>query len=180
MEKEARFRILNKTSKTVTLKLSGKPMEFSWGEFNKKLVVVDKFWAVLNEAEKKKQEEADDLINQAVVCVMIQRGNSDVANKLAHMAALPGIVDKVAEMLECNNGQVLDIIRQRLMMMNPFMVNPMFSDDTLKRNHMYRKNPTKGFEKEESKAVPVGDEKKPTLGDAFSCLGELKDKLENK
>ena len=65
MEKEVRFRILNKTSKTVTVKLGGKPMEFPWEEFNKKLVVVDKFWAVLNEEEKKRQEEKERLATES-------------------------------------------------------------------------------------------------------------------
>ena len=142
MEKEVRFRILNKTSKTVTVKLGDKPMEFPWEEFNKKLVVVDKFWAILNEEEKKKQEEADELVNQAVVCVMFQRGNGDPIRKLAYMAQLGKISTKLQEMLECTGAEVLDLIRKRLMLMNPFMVNPMFDDETLKRNHMYRKKET--------------------------------------
>lgn len=199
MEKEVRFRILNKTAKTVTVKLGGKPMEFPWEEFNKKLVVVDKFWAVLNEEEKKKQEEADDLVNQAVICVMIQRGNGDVSNKLVHMAALPGIIDKLVVMLECDKMQVLNIIRRRLMLMNPFMVTPMFSDDTLKQHHVYRKKNSLFTEDEEESSKEYKDEsnvmnrpvvnergqkghqygpEKPTLGDAFSCLADLKEKLE--
>ena len=200
MEKEVRFRILNKTSKTVTVKL-GKPMTFSWEEFNKKLVVVDKFWSVLNEEEKKKQEEADELVNDAVICVMFQRGNGDPIRKLAYMAQLGEITTKLQEMLECDNAMVIDIIRKRLMLMNPFMVNPMFDDETLKRNHMYRKkNPLFTEDEEESQKEyedesdamnrPIVNEKgqkghqygpeKPTLGDAFSCLGELKKKMENK
>lgn len=187
MEKEARFRILNKTSKTVTVKLMGKPMTFSWEEFNKKLVVVDKYWAILNESEKKKQAEADELINQAVICVLFQRGNGDVGNKLAHMAALPGIIDKLMVMLECDKLQVLDLIRHRLMMMNPFMVNPMFSDETLRKNHINtNKESIENELNEDSRSImnekgqkgyQYGPEK-PTLGDAFSCLGELKSKLE--
>ena len=190
MEKEVRFRILNKTSKTVTIKLQGKPMTFSWEEFNKKLVVVDKFWAVLNETEKKKQKEADELVNQAVVCVMFQHGNGDPIRKLSYLAQLGEITTKLQEMLECDNAQVLDIIRKRLMLMNPFMVNPMFDDETLKRNHMYRKPETikKELEKEvETDYRSVKNEKNetggqygshtPTFGDAFSTLGELKKKL---
>lgn len=178
MEKEVRFRILNKTSKTVTVKL-GKPMTFSWEEFNKKLIVVDKFWAVLNDEEKKKQEEAEDLINQAVICVMFQQGNGDAGKKLAYMAALPDIVDKAEKLLECSKLEVLGLIRQRLMLMNPFMVNPMFSDETLKRNHMYRSKESikREMDKEVSKPVPVFDEPKPTFGDAFTQLAELKEKL---
>ena len=189
MEKEVRFRILNKTSKTVTVKLMGKPMEFSWEEFNKKLVVVDKFWAVLNEEEKKKQAEADELVNDAVVCVMLQRGNADPIRKLSALAQLAKITEKLQEMLECDNAQVLDIIRKRLMLMNPFMVNPMFDDETLKRNHMYRKKETatRQLEKESSDYRPVKNDKNeaggqygshtPTFGDAFGCLAELKEKM---
>lgn len=177
MDKETRFRILNKTAKTVTVKLMDKPMTFSWEEFNKKLIVVDKVWAILNDAEKKKQEEADDLVNDAVVAVLIQNGGGDPSFKLAHIAALPGIIDKLTVLLECNRLEVMNIIRKRLMAMNQFMVNPMFSDDILNKNGVHHK---KRYNKQEenSKPVHVFDEKKPTLGDAFSCLGELKDKLE--
>ena len=191
MEKEVRFRILNKTSKTVTVKLMGKPMEFSWEEFNKKLVVVDKFWAVLNEEEKKNQEECDALINDAVICVMFQRGNSEPIKKLAYLAQLGEITKKLQEKLGCDNAQVLDLIRKRLMLMNPFMVNPMFDDETLKRNHMYRKKETatRQLEKEvESDYREVKNTKGqngaqfgptgPTFGDAFSCLAELKEKID--
>ena len=177
MDKKNRIRILNKTAKTVTLKLGDEPMTFSWEEFNKKLVVVDNIWAVPNEEEAKKQAEADDLVNHAVVGVMLQRGNADVTAKMSALMSLPGIIDKLTELLECSKAEVMEIIRKRLMLMNPFMVNPMFSDETLKKNGIHHK---KRYNKQEenSKPVPVFDEKKPTLGDAFSCLGELKDKLE--
>jgi len=171
MEKEVRFRILNKTSKTVTVKLMGKPMEFSWEEFNKKLIVVDKFWAVLNEEEKKKQEEADELVNDAVVCVMLQRGNAEPTRKLAALMQLSTITKKLEELLECSNVEVLNIIRQRLMMLNDWMVEPMF--DTKKHCKNF-----KSKNEESSKPVPIGEEHKPTLGDAFSCLGKLKETLE--
>ena len=132
MEKEVRFRILNKTSKTVTVKFGGKPMEFPWEEFNKKLVVVDKFWAVLNEEEKKRQDKAEELINNAVVAMMIQNGNGDAGTKLTHLAVLGKCIDDAAELLECSRLEVMQLIRKRLMLMNPFMVNPMFDDETLK------------------------------------------------
>lgn len=171
MEKEVRFRILNKTSKTVTVKLMGKPMEFTWEEFNKKLIVVDKVWAVLNEEEKKKQEEADELVNDAVVCVMLQRGNSDPIRKLSALAQLGTITEKLQVMLECTPAEVMNIIRQRLMLLNDWMVEPMF--DTKKHCKNF-----KSKNEEPSKPVPIGEEHKPTLGDAFSCLEKLKETLE--
>ena len=187
MEKEVRFRILNKTSKTVTVKLD-KPMTFSWEEFNKKLVVVDKFWAILNEAEKKKQKEADDLVNDAVICVMLQRGNAEPIRKLSALGHLATITEKLQELLECTNMEVLQLIRQRLMLLNPFMVNPMFDEPT--------GNPLMTEEEEESQKEyedecdeyrQIKDKKghtgaqfgptAPTFGDAFSQLAELKEKL---
>ena len=174
MEKEPRFRILNKTSKTVTVKLMGKPMTFSWVEFNKKLIVVDKFWAILNETEKKKQDEAEDLINNAIICVMLQRGNADTIKKLSALAKLADIVDKLQEILECSNAEVLQLIRKRLMLLNPFMTNPMF--DTHKNNSFIRKyeEESKKKYKEECDKYESG---KTTFGDAFYCLSELIDKL---
>lgn len=173
MEKEVRFRILNKTSKTVTVKL-GKPMTFSWEEFNKKLVVIDKFWAVLNEAEKKKQKEADELVNDAVVCVLLQRGNADPMRKISALGQLATITDKLQEMLECTNAEVLQLIRQRLMILNSFMVNPMF--DTPTHNPLMTEDeeePQEEYENECDEYEPS----RPTFGDAFSQLAELKDKL---
>ena len=180
MAKEPRFRILNKTRETVTLKLQDKPMTFSWEEFNKKLIVVDKVWAVLNEEEKKKQDKAEELISDAVVSMMIQRGNSDAGTKLAHMAMLGKCIDEAAELLECNRLEVMQIIRQRLMMLNPFMVNPMFSEDEMNRSGIHHKRMYKepNRDKDGNREVVSTVENKPTLGDAFSCLGELKEKIE--
>ena len=176
MEKETRFRILNKTSKTVTVKLTGKPMTFSWEEFNKKLVVVDNVWAVLNEEEKKRQKEADDLVSDTVVSVMIQNGNSDVKTKMVHLMMIGKNVERIAELLECTKLEAMQIIRERLMLMNPFMTKPMFEMN--KHQKSIRHHNQAAINKEE-KPVPVFEEKKPTLGDAFSCLGKLKEEMDN-
>lgn len=180
MEKEPRFRILNKTRETVTIKLLDKPMTFSWKEFNKKLIVVDKVWAVPNEEEKKKQEKAEELINDAVVSMLILRGNIDTGIKFAHMAALGNSIDEASKLLECNKLEVMQIIRKKLMMLNPFMVSPMFSENEMSRSGIHpkrvRKNPRR--DKYGNPEVLSTVENKPTLGDAFACLGELKDKME--
>ena len=165
MEKEVRFRILNKTNKTVTVKLQGKPMTFTWEEFNKKLIVVDKVWAVLNEEEKKKQEKAEDMINEVVVAVMFQNGNASAHDKLIHMGIIGHNVPEIAKLLECTPLEVMGLVRQRLMLFNPYMVNPMFPVDNVDANA-----PTR--------PVAVEEEKKPTLGDAFLGLADLKEKME--
>lgn len=181
MDKKARFRILNKTRETVTLKLMDKPMTFTWEEFNKKLVVVDKVWAVLNETEKKKQDEAEELISDTVVSVMIQNGNSDARTKLAHMMMIGKNVERITELLECTRLEAMQLIRERLMMLNPFMVNPMFTEEQMDRSGIHHKkqrggNPNR--DKDGNREVVSTVENKPTLGDAFSCLGELKEKME--
>lgn len=180
MAKEPRFRILNKTRETVTLKLMDKPMTFSWEEFNKKLVVVDKVWAVLNDAEKKKQDEAEELISNTVVSVMIQNGNSDARTKLVHMAMIGQNIEKAAELLECSRLEVMQLVRKRLMMLNPFMVNPMFSEEDMNRSgiHHKRTHRVPNHDKDGNREVVSTVENKPTLGDAFACLGELKEKMD--
>lgn len=181
MAEETRFRILNKTRETVTLKLQDKPMTFSWEEFNKKLIVVDKVWAILNEDEKKKQDKAEELINNAVVSMMIQNGNGDAGTKLTHMAMLGTYIDEAAKLLECSVLEVMQLIRQRLMMLNPFMVNPMFSEDEMTISGIHHKNHHSGKpnrDKYRNREVASTVNNKPTFGDAFSCLGELKEKME--
>lgn len=180
MAEETRFRILNKTRETVTLKLQDKPMTFSWEEFNKKLIVVDKVWAVPNEEEKKKQEKAEELINDAVVSMLVLRGNIDTDIKFAHMATLGNSIDEVSKLLECNKLEVMQLIRQRLMMLNPFMVNPMFSEDEMNRSGIHHKKhygSKPNRDKDGNREVVSTVSNKPTLGDAFSCLGELKEKM---
>lgn len=181
MSKENRIRILNKTRDSVTLKLMDKPMTFSWEEFNKKLIIVDKVWAVLNDAEKKKQDEADELISDTVVSVMIQNGNSDARTKMVHMMMIGKNVERIAELLECSKLEAMRLIRKRLMMLNPFMVNPMFSEEEMNRNGIHHKkqrggNPNR--DKDGNREVISTVENKPTLGDAFACLGELKEKMD--
>ena len=180
MAEDTRFRILNKTRETVTLKLQDKPMTFSWEEFNKKLIVVDKVWAVLNEEEKKKQDKAEELINNAVVAMMIQNGNGDAGTKLTHMAVLGKCIDDAAKILECSRLEVMQLIRQRLMMLNPFMVNPMFSEDEMNRSGIHHKKhygSKPNRDKNGNREVVSTVSNKPTLGDAFSCLIELKEKM---
>ena len=181
MAEETRFRILNKTRETVTLKLQDKPMTFSWEEFNKKLIVVDKVWAILNEDEKKKPDKAEELINNAVVAMMIQSGNGDAGTKLTHMAVFGKCIDDAAELLECSRFEVMHLVRQRLMMLNPFMVNPMFSEDEMNRRGIHHKKHRGGKpnrDKNGNREVVSTVDNKPTFGDAFSCLGELKEKME--
>ena len=102
MAEETRFRILNKTRETVTLKLQDKPMTFSWEEFNKKLIVVDKVSAILNEDE----------MNRSGIHRKKYRGGKPNRDK-------------------DGNCEVVSTV-----------------------------------------------DNKPTFGDAFSCLGELKEKME--
>lgn len=191
MSKEVRFRILNKTSKDVTVKLGDKPMTFSWEEFNKKLVVVDKFWAVLNEEEKKKHEQAEDAISWAIVHFLSMRaaeGNPEKSKEyMVNALGFGQRMEEVQKLLECSMLEATQIVRQRLMMMNPFMAKPMFSDEDMRKNGIHTRkslHPKRGegvsFDDNGNRQVVAAeaDRGKPTLGDAFSCLGELKEKME--
>ena len=168
--KTNRIRILNKTSKTVTIKLNGKPMTFTWEEFNKKLVVVDKVWAVPNAAEEEKYAKAEKLLGDAMVNFLVSRATNNPMTKLTHMASLGEISKEVCELLECTPLEFAALLQDRLKVINPFMINPLWPK---KENE-----PREEYERENEKnEVENTDSGKPTFGDAFSCLAELKEKM---
>ena len=142
---------------------------------------IEKYYNIEHGAvEKKKQDKAEELINNAVVAMMIQNGNGDAGTKLTHLAVLGKCIDEAAELLECSRLEVMQIIRQRLMMLNPFMVNPMFSEDEMNRSGIHRKKhygSKSNRNKNGNREVVSTVVNRPTLGDAFSCLGELKEKM---
>ena len=168
--KQDRIRILNKTSKTVTLKLNGRPMTFSWEEFNKKLVVVDKVWAVPNAAEEEKYKKVEELLEDAMVSFLIARATDTPMTKLTHMANLGKISKEVCALLECTPLEFASLLQDRLKVINPFMVNPLWSEKEDESREEYEK------EAEENEVKDI-DSGKPTFGDAFSCLSELKEKM---
>lgn len=183
MENKLRFRILNKTNKTVTIKMGDGKHTMPWEEYNATFVTEDKYWAVFNEEMQKKHDATEDEINGAVVAFMFMRAheNDKGGDYLVHALDFGTRIEKIQKLLNCNLLEATQIIQRRLMLMNPWMANPMFTDDQLKKAGMYRSK--KSLEKEMQRDLepPVRQEVpsgKPTLGDAFSCLGDLKKKME--
>lgn len=174
-KKEVRFRILNKNSKGVTIKMGDKTVNITWDEFNQTFIMVDKYWAVLNEEMMKQQEEIDDKINQIVVSMLIQNGNSDAGTKLTHMAAVGHLITEIQEKYNFTLPMIMQLVRQRLELMNPFMVNPMFPLDGKQKK--LRKKYNIPADSPVRPAV-VAEEEKPTIGDAFPGLADLRDKME--
>lgn len=185
MEKKVRFRILNKTAKTVTIKIGDKPTTVSWDEYNKTFVTVDKFWAEFNEEEQKKHDQAEDAISWAIVHFLAMRaaeGNSEKSHEfLINSLGFGTRLEEIQKLLNCTPLEAMQIIRQRLMVMNPFMVNPMFTEEQMNRSgihHKKQRGSTPNRDKDGNREVISTVENKPTLGDAFSCLGDLKEKME--
>lgn len=185
MEKKVRFRILNKTAKTVTIKIGDKPTTVSWEDYNKTFVTVDKFWAEFNEEEQKRHDQAEDAISWAIVHFLAMRaaeGNPEKSHEfLINSLGFGTRVEEIQKLLNCSMLEATQIIRQRLMVMNPFMVNPMFTEEQMNRSGIHRKKQRGGTpnrDKDGNREVVSTVENKPTLGDAFSCLGELKEKME--
>ena len=137
--KTDRIRILNKTSKTVTIKLNGKPMTFTWEEFNKKLVVVDKVWAVPNAAEEEKYKKAEKLLGDAMVNFLVSRATNNPMTKLTHMARLGEISKEVCELLECTPIEFASLLQDRLKVINPFMINPLWPEKENESREEYEK-----------------------------------------
>jgi len=180
MEKEKRFRILNKTAKTVTVKVGNQPVTSSWEEFNQNFIVVDKFWAVFNEEMKKKQDEIEDLLGFLVVHIMemnAAKNQGDAGKELNAAFKVGSLMEKLQKVSGFTNIQIMQLVRQRLMVMNPFMVNPMFPMDNKQKKIRKKYNVDTDAP---TRPVAVEEQNKPTLGDAFPGLAELKAKMENK
>ena len=61
------IKIINKSKEGVTIKASEGIIKLSWKDFNKKYVIVNKFYVKPNEETQKKFEEVEDLTIQAYV-----------------------------------------------------------------------------------------------------------------
>ena len=185
MEKKPHFRILNKTAKNVTIKLGDKPHTVSWDEYNKTFVTVDKFWAEFNEEEQKRHDQAEDAISWAIVHFLAMRaaeGNPEKTHEyLINSLGFGTRMEEIQKLLNCSMLEATQIIRQRLMVMNPFMVNPMFSEEEMNRNGIHTRKKLRekaNRDADGNREVVSTVDNKPTLGDAFSCLGDLKKKME--
>ena len=189
MSNQKRFRILNKTSKTVTVKVGKEPITVTWEEFNQNFNIVDKFWAVFNKEMQEKQEKIEDKLGFATVAALEMRAaqsKNDAAKELAAAYRLGSYMEEIQELSGMTGLQVMQLIQQRLMIMNPFMINPMFSDDQLKAAGMYKgrrdrhHTPLETDDNGNRKVVTIeqGDTGKPTIGDAFPGLASLKEQYE--
>ena len=115
MEKKVRFRILNKTAKTVTIKIGDKPTTVSWDEYNKTFVTVDKFWAEFNEEEQKRHDQAEDAISWAIVHFLAMRaaeGNPEKSHEyLVNALGFGTKLEEIQKLLNCTPLEVMQIIR---------------------------------------------------------------------
>lgn len=173
-----RFRILNKTNKTVTIKIGPETHTLSWDEYNKTFVTEDKFWAVFNEENQKNHELAESKIADATAAFLMARAfeGKDTSKYMTYMLMFGTYLEEIQKILNCSLMEASQIIRRRLMAMNPFMVNPMFPVSNSQKK-LRRKMEREADSEMNITTTPV-KENKPTLGDAFACLGELKEKMD--
>lgn len=180
-ENQTRFRIVKKTNKEVTIKIGPETHTIPWEEYDKTFVTVDKFWAVFNEENQKRHEQVEEAVSQAVVHFLAMRAaEGDDSKTQAYLVNALGFGEKMEEiqkLLNCSMLEATQIIQRHLMVMNPFMTNPMFPVSNSQKK-LRRKIEREADSEMNLKPAPVFEEPKPTLGDAFSCLGDLKSKLE--
>lgn len=168
-----RIRILKKSSTGVLLKVGRDAIPASWEEFNEKFDIVDNVWAVMKESEKQKFEEIEDHINDAVVSFMFQRGNGDPGQKLAHLALLGDSISKIQEKLGCSMADAMQLVRERIALMNPFMSKPLINENKHRNFNKHRE--------ERKKPVSNEPEKQTTaIGDLCPALAKLKEQMEKK
>ena len=170
MEKEQkRFRIVNKTNKTVTVKIGPESHTMTWDEYNQNFITVDKFWCVFNEEMEKMSQEMDeyaDWISIAVMEMNAAQHQQDAGKELAAAYRVGSLTKKMQEKFNLTGMQVMQLVRKRLEVMNPFMVHPMFPVSNSQKK-LRRKVEREADSEMNLTSEPV-KENKPTLGDAFS------------
>ena len=178
-KKQTRFRIVNKTAKNVTVKIGPETHTITWDEYNQNFITVDKFWCVLNEEVEKMAKEMDDDASMLTVYVMemnTAKSRGDAGKELEGMYRVGHYMDKMQKKYGLTPMQVMQLVQKNLRALNPFMVNPMFPVSNSQKK-LRRKIEREADSEMNLTSEPV-KENKPTLGDAFSVLGDLKAKLE--
>jgi hypothetical protein len=178
-KEQKRFRIVNKTAKTVTVKIGPESHTMTWDEYNQNFITVDKFWCVFNEEMEKMSQEMDEYADWITIAVMEMNAaqhQQDAGKELAAAYRVGSLTKKMQEKFNLTGMQVMQLVRKRLEVMNPFMVHPMFPVSNSQKK-LRRKMEREADSEMNLTREPV-QESKPTLGDAFSVLGDLKAKLE--
>lgn len=171
-DSKTKYRIVNKSSKGVKLSVGGQSLELDWNSFNSQFTITDKFYAILKPEFAEKMNKVDDLIDQALICILYQNGNGDAIQKMSHLAALADITKEISKQLNCTSFEATALIRQRIEL---FRNDPFGAAFGLKPEKKTVERP----KEKEPQPTPVYEEKKPTFGDAFSCLNDLKEKMKS-
>jgi hypothetical protein len=177
--KQKRFRIVNKTAKNVTVKIGPESHTMSWDEYNQNFISVDKFWCVFNEEMEKAAKEMDEYADWITIAVMEMNAaqhQQDAGKELAAAYRVGSLTKKMQEKFNLTGMQVMQLVRKRLEVMNPFMVHPMFPVSNSQKK--LRRKVEREADSEMNLASEPVKENKPTLGDAFPGLASLKEKYE--
>lgn len=121
---EFKLRILNKSKDGVVLTSMSKqqnvePKFFTWAEFNALYEISEnKHVAVMKkehvEEFKAKMEQADEIITDITLSVMIANGPGfDAVTKMAHLSTLHERVEKLAGILKCDYTTALSVVQTR-------------------------------------------------------------------
>ena len=177
--KQKRFRIVNKTAKNVTIKIGPESHTMTWDEYNQNFITIDKFWCVFNEEMEKLSQEMEEDASWLTVAVMemhAAQGGGDAGKELAAAYKVGSLSEKMQKKYNLTGMQVMQLVQKNLRVLNPFMVNPMFPVSNSQKK--LRRKVEREADSEMNLASEPVKENKPTLGDAFSVLGDLKAKLE--
>ena len=178
-KEQKRFRIVNKTNKTVTIKIGPESHTMSWDEYNQNFITVDKFWCVFNEEMEKMSQEMDEYADWITIAMMemnAAKHKQDASKELAAAYRVGALTEKMQKKFNLTGMQVMQLVRKRLEVMNPFMVHPMFPVSNSQKK-LRRKVERETYSEMNLASKPV-KENKPTLGDAFPGLASLKEKYE--
>lgn len=173
-----RVRILNKAKDGVILKVGKLEQKISWEDFNSAWTIdpKDKLYAIMNKDKEDEAAKVNDLVQEAVIALMMGRGSSPDALLTSSMM-FGSLVDKFTKLVtDGTPADFLYLVREAYQKQTNALLNAgvgfTHKDDNEHFNSRQRRQNKRNLERIAKEKV---DEDKFTIGDAIK-IQEQRDK----
>ena len=173
-----RVRILNKTKDGVILKAGKLEQKISWEDFNSAWTIdpKDKLYAIMNKDKEDEAAKVNDLVQEAVIALMMRRGENSHA-QLTSAMMFGNLVDKFVKLVpDGTPADFLYLVREAYQKQTNALLNAgvgfIHKADNEHFNSRQRRQNKHNLERIAKEKV---DEDKFTIGDAIK-IQEQRDK----
>lgn len=173
-----RVRILNKSKDGVILKSGKLEQKISWEDFNSAWTIdpKDKLYAIMNKDKEDEAAKVNDIVQEAVLALMMRRGENPEA-KLTSAMMFGSLIDKFQKLVpDGTHADLLYLVREAYQKQTNALLNAgvgfTHKDDNEHFNSRQRRQNKHNLERIAKEKV---DEDKFTIGDAIK-IQEQRDK----